>query len=160
MIAGMPVFGLSFLGVSVSSILEQYCIADFLDWHREKRLELNPNFQRGSVWTLQARTFLIDTILRKLPIPKVYLRARVDVNTKKSIREVVNGQQMLRAILDFSENKFSLTKRSEKFANKSYSKLTYEEREVFLTYHIAVDQLVNALDDDVLEVLSRLKRIT
>ncbi|MBK7928978.1 MAG: DUF262 domain-containing protein [Bryobacterales bacterium] len=90
----------------MSSILEQYRVADFLDWHREHRLEINQDFQRGSVWSPGARTFLIDTILRKLPVPKVYLRTKVDVKTKKSIREIVDGQQRLRAILDFAENKF------------------------------------------------------
>ena len=34
---------------SMPSILEQYRISDFLEWQTEKRLELNPDFQRGSV---------------------------------------------------------------------------------------------------------------
>jgi len=138
------------------SLLEQYRISDFLDWHREKRLELNPDFQRGSVWSPAARTFLIDTILRQLPVPKVYLRTRIDVSTKKSVREVVDGQQRLRAIIDFSEDKFSLSKRALEFAGKRYSDLTEAEQENFLSYPLAVDQLVNASVDDVLEVFARL----
>ena len=82
------------------SILEQYRISDFVEWHKEKRLNLNPDFQRGSVWSPGARTFLIDTILRQLPVPKVYLRTNIDVATKKTVREVVDGQQRMRAILD------------------------------------------------------------
>ena len=81
----------------MASILEQYRISDFLDWHREKRLEINQDFQRGSVWKPAARTFLIDTILRELPVPKVYLRTKIDVVTKKSVREIVDGQQRLKA---------------------------------------------------------------
>jgi hypothetical protein len=142
------------------SLLEQYRISDFLDWHREKRLELNPDFQRGSVWTPAARTFLLDTILRQLPVPKVYLRTNINVTTKKSVREVVDGQQRLRAILDFAEDKFSLSKRSEEFAGLRYSDLTPEQQEQFLSYPIAVDQLVNASTDDVLEVFARLNSYT
>jgi hypothetical protein len=142
------------------SILEQYRIADFLDWHREKRLELNPDFQRGDVWSPAAKTFLIDTILRKLPMPKVYLRTRVDVTTKKSVREVVDGQQRLRAVLDFAEDKFALTKRASEYAGKKYSTLTPEEQADFLGYAIAVDQLMNASTDDVLEVFARLNSYT
>lgn len=142
------------------SLLEQYRISDFLDWSREKRLELNPDFQRGSVWTPPARTFLIDTILRQLPIPKVYLRTKIDVSTKKSIREVVDGQQRLRAIIEFSEDKFPLSKRASEFAGKRYSDLTEKEQEIFLSYPIAVDQLVNASTDDVLEVFARLNSYT
>jgi len=142
------------------SLLEQYRISDFLDWHKEKRLELNPDFQRGSVWTPAARTFLIDTILRQLPIPKVYLRTKINVTTKKSIREVVDGQQRLRAILDFAEDKFALSKRASEFSGKKYSTLTEAEQEIFLSYPIAVDQLVNASTDDVLEVFARLNSYT
>jgi hypothetical protein len=142
------------------SLLEQYRISDFLEWHKEKRLELNPDFQRGSVWSPLARTFLIDTILRQLPIPKVYLRTKIDVSSKKSVREVVDGQQRLRAVIDFSEDKFALAKRANEFAHKKYSDLTTEEQEVFLSYPIAVDQLVNASTDDVLEVFARLNSYT
>ena len=138
------------------SLLEQYRIADFLDWYREKRLELNPNFQRGSVWTPAARSYLIDSLLRGLPIPKVYLRTKIDVVTKKTIREVVDGQQRLRAILDFAEDKLILTKRAGEFAGSKYSTLDPDLQEAFLSYPIAVDQLLNASDTDVLEVFSRL----
>ena len=138
------------------SLLEQYRIADFLDWHKEKRLELNPNFQRGSVWTPAARSYLIDSILRKLPIPKVYLRTKIDVATKKTVREVVDGQQRLRAIIEFADDKFALTKRAAEFVGAKYTTLSPDLQESFLGYPIAVDQLLNSSDTDVLEVFSRL----
>ena len=142
------------------SILEQYRVSDFLEWHQKKALTLNPDFQRGDVWSPAAKTFLIDTILRQLPIPKVYLRTRVDVVTKKSIREVVDGQQRLRAILSFAEDGFALSKRASEYAGKKYSTLTPSEQENFLSYAIAVDQLLNASTDDVLEVFARLNSYT
>lgn len=142
------------------SILEQYRISDFLDWKEEKRLILNPDFQRGEVWSPAAKSFLIDSILRKLPIPKVYLRTTVDLTTKKSIREVVDGQQRLRAILDFADGKFTLSKRASEFAGKKYNDLTEKQQEDFLAYAIAVDQLLNASTEDVLEVFARLNSYT
>ena len=142
------------------SILEQYRISDFLDWHKEKRLILDPDFQRGSVWKPAAKTFLIDTILRQLPIPKVYLRTRINVETKKSVREVVDGQQRLRAILDFAADEFALSSRAEEFSGMRYSDLNDEQKTTFLTYAIAVDQLVNATTEDVLEVFARLNSYT
>ncbi|MFZ3078236.1 MAG: DUF262 domain-containing protein [Bellilinea sp.] len=140
----------------MASLLEQFRISDFLDWYSEKRLILNPDFQRRSVWTPDARTFLIDTILRQLPIPKIYMRTTIDVLTKKSIREVVDGQQRLRAIIDFSDDKFRLGKRANEFVGLQFSTLNQEQKEVFLSYAIAVDQLLNATDEDVLEVFARL----
>jgi hypothetical protein len=90
----------------------------------------------------------------------VYLRTNIDITTKKTVREVVDGQQRLRAIIEFSEDKFVLSKRACELAGKRYSTLTDEEQETFLTYPIAVDQLVNATDDDVLEVFARLNSYT
>jgi hypothetical protein len=44
------------------STLEQYRIADFLDWHSKKLLVLNPEFQRRAVWTTSAKILLVDTV--------------------------------------------------------------------------------------------------
>lgn len=142
------------------SLLEQYRISDFIEWRKQKRLNLNPEFQRGSVWSPAARTFLIDTILRQLPVPKIYLRTNIDVTTKKTVREVVDGQQRMRAILDFAEDGFPLSKRAGEFYGLKYSTLSEEQQERFLAYAIAVDQLVNASDTDVLEVFARLNSYT
>src|SRR5665213_1338499 len=76
-----------------------YSINDFLEWDASKQLELNPAFQRRSVWNPKAKSYLIDTILRGKPIPKVFLRQKINVTTRTSIREVVDGQQRLRTIL-------------------------------------------------------------
>ncbi len=140
----------------MASILEQYRVSDFLEWDTQKKLILNPDFQRGSVWTPAARSYLIDTILLELPIPKIYLRTTVDVRTKGVVREVVDGQQRLRAIISFANDKFALSSRSTNFAGLRYSTLEVEQQQVFLEYPIAVGQLLNASNDDVLEVFARL----
>lgn len=142
--------------IMANSILEQYRIADFLQWFKEKALIPNPYFQRGAVWVPAARVFFVDTILRRLPIPKIYIRTTLDLRTKKSVREIVDGQQRLRTIIDFSEDRLTLTKRAGDFAGLKYSTLSDEQKETFLTYAIGVEQLINASDADVLEIFSRL----
>lgn len=139
-----------------TATLEQYRIADFLEWYSKKGLILNPDFQRRAVWTTSAKILLIDTILRQLPIPKVYIRTRIDVRTKSATREVVDGQQRLRAIIEFTQDKFMLSSRAKAFAGLRYSDLDPEDQSRFLSYPIAVDQLVNASDTHVLEVFARL----
>jgi hypothetical protein len=138
------------------TILEQYRISDFLDWHKEAKLILSPHFQRGSVWPPAARSYLIDTILRELPMPKVYFRTKVDLVSKKSVREVVDGQQRLRSILEFADDKFTLSNVAKEFEGKKYSTLDPELQSKFLSYPIAVGQLLNATDSDVFEVFARL----
>ena len=100
----------------VNSALEQYQISDLIEWNESKRLIINRNFQRGNVWIPEARVYLIDTILRKMPIPKFYLRQTVNLETRQSVREVVDGQQRIGAILDFANDKLVLTKRAGELA--------------------------------------------
>jgi len=138
------------------SVLEQYTISDFLTWHRQKTLTLNPYFQRRAVWSAAAKSYLIDTILRQMPVPKIYMRTKIDPSTQTAVREVVDGQQRLRAILDFAEGKFALTARAAEFRGATFDSLTDEEKLAFLSYTIGVDQLLNATDSDVLEIFARL----
>lgn len=142
------------------SVLEQYQIADLIEWYKAKRLVINPYFQRRDVWTPNAKVYLIDTILRKLPIPKIYMRQKVDLETHTSYREVVDGQQRLRAILGFASDNITLTNRAKEYKGHTYNTLSDEDKETFLSYAIAVEQLINASDADVLEVFARLNSYT
>ncbi len=138
------------------SVLEQYTISDFLTWHRQRTLTLNPYFQRRSVWSSAAKSYLIDTILREMPVPKIYMRTNIDASTQTAVREIVDGQQRLRAILDFAEGKFALTARAAEYRGETFDTLSNEQKLGFLTYAISVDQLINATDSDVLEIFARL----
>ena len=146
--------------VSTESILEQFRIHDFLAWSANKELTLNPFFQRRSVWEPQARVLLIDTVLRKMPVPKIFMRTQIDSKTRRSFREVVDGQQRLRAIIDFANDELTLTRRAGEFAGYRYSTLPEDLQQQFLSYPIAVDQLLNATDTDVLDVFARLNSYT
>jgi len=140
----------------VASQLNTYRIADFLEWNEKKQLILNPDFQRRSVWTEAGKVYLIDSILRQVSLPKFYIRTSIDLTTRRSIREVVDGQQRLRAILEFANDKLTLTQRAGDLAGYRYSTLPSDLQEVFLNYNLSVEQLVNATDNDVLAVFARL----
>lgn len=80
----------------------QYRVADFVGWQSSGILELNPNFQRRSVWKKGAKSYLIDTIIRGLPMPIIFLRdIPADLLTFQPKRDVVDGQQRLRTVLAF-----------------------------------------------------------
>lgn len=135
---------------------EHYPVADFIKWNNEKELVLNPSFQRGPVWTTTARTYLIDTILHGYPIPKVLMRTHIDRTSHRIFREVVDGQQRLRTIIDFAAGKFKLGIRSKIFRGADYASLPGEVQDKFLAYKITAEQLINASDSDVLEVFARI----
>jgi len=139
-----------------TSVLQQYTIADFLEWHRKRQLVLNPSFQRRNVWTGQAKSYLIHTVLSQLPMPQIFIRTVIDVQTQRPYREVVDGQQRLRAIIEFASNELVLGSRAKEFKGYKYDTLPDELKEQFLSYTIAVEQLINASDEDVLEIFARL----
>lgn len=135
---------------------EQFRVTDFLDWHKNKRLELNPNFQRRAVWNQDIRSYLINSLLLGFPMPKVYMRSKIDVVSQQTVREVVDGQQRIRAILDFATGQLRLNKRAGEFAGLRYDDLDMDHKQAFLSYSVSVEQLINASDNIVLEVFARL----
>ena len=141
---------------AMPSIPQTYTISDIIEWHSKGQLVLDPEFQRGSVWTPTAKVFLIDTILNDLPLPQIFLRTKVNPTSQITIREVVDGQQRLRTILEFASGKLRLSYKAQSFKGKYYKDLELSDQESFLAYRIPVVQLLNATDADVLEVFARL----
>jgi uncharacterized protein with ParB-like and HNH nuclease domain len=72
---------------------------------------LVPPFQRNAVWTIVQKSYLIDTVLNGLPIPELYMQDVGDESgNEKHI--VVDGQQRVRAVLDYVLGNFSLEVRT------------------------------------------------
>src|SRR5205085_9157798 len=102
-----------------------YSVRDFEEWNDKGVLELQPKFQRRNVWNPKARSYLMDTIIRGKPIPKIYMRQRLEPQTKKIIREVVDGQQRLRSVLSFLKDEFAIDKAhgEDDYGRKKFSEL-------------------------------------
>lgn len=147
----------------------QFTIADFLSWQRDGSLDLNPPFQRRSVWKPDARSYFIDTIVKGLPVPIIYLRQRVDLVTEKPLREVVDGQQRLRTVLAFvdplclrnfdqNRDKFVVKEvHNKEIAGKPFKKLSAHYRGRILEYEFSTHVLPMSVEDrEVLEIFARL----
>jgi len=138
-----------------------YSINDFWEWSQRKELVLTPKFQRRSVWSDKARSYLMDTIIRGLPIPKIFMRHDVDPKTRKSIREIVDGQQRTRTILNYLDDGFKISRiHNEEFAGYYFSGLQSSVQKDILQYLIAVDVLHGAEDAQVLDIFARLNTYT
>ena len=135
---------------------QQYPIADLYGWIKSKELILAPQFQRGDIWTSSAQSYFIDTLLRDLPFPPIYIRLVTDRETKTSYREVVDGQQRLTTIVKFIDGKLILDKRSKEFVGKTYDTLDDEDQSRLLAYQIGIEQLFGADDDTVLDIFHRI----
>lgn len=132
-----------------------YSIADFLEWHETELLDLSPNFQRRSVWTSKAKSYLIDTIIKGKPMPKVLITQKVE--EKRNVRTVVDGQQRLRAIIEYVEDGFALSRaHNADYPNKKFSQLPIEVKESFYKYEIGVDLLYDVALEDLLDIFARI----
>lgn len=76
----------------------------------EKDINPNPTYQRSAVWKPDQKQLLIDSILRKIDIPKLYLR---ETNSNGFTYEIIDGQQRMRALWEFLSNKYSLSEEAE-----------------------------------------------
>ena len=101
-----------------------YSISDFYEWYKKGLLELQPKYQRRETWSNNAKSYLIDTILRNIPIPKLYIRQEINVDENKIFREVVDGQQRLRAIFSFLNGESQIFKiHNDKYGGSLFNDL-------------------------------------
>ena len=139
----------------------EYSIAELVDWYRSRNLVVNPEYQRGGgLWPATAKSYFIDTILRDFPFPKVYFHERVDQDSKKPRREIVDGQQRLSTIVDYADGKFALGRNARELAGKRLSDLEQDQQNTFWAYTVSVDVIRNADRNDILQMFRRMNAFT
>lgn len=133
-------------------------ISDIIQWNEKGELELSPKYQRNNVWNEKAKAYLIDTIVRGLPIPPIFLRQQVDINTKSTNREIIDGQQRIRAILEFVvDEKFFIKKAHNKeYGGKTYSELDKDIKENILSYEIVAEVVTEKDEGIIYDMFARL----
>jgi len=141
--------------------IRSYSINDFREWKERGELILSPKFQRRRVWAEKAKSFLIDTILRGLPIPPIFIREKINLSTKKTIREVIDGQQRLATILDYLDDGLKVSKiHNEDYGGLYFSQLQEEIQNELLKYNLAVNIVLTPEDKEVLGIFARLNTYT
>ena len=115
------------------------------------------------------RDSFIDSVVRGLPVPIIYIRQRIDLNSQATIREVVDGQQRLRTILSYispdslrdydkSRDGFEVWRsHNSELSGQGFSDLSDHHRQRILEYEFSTHVLPTDVDDrDVLEIFARL----
>lgn len=127
--------------------------------NRRDKINPKPQYQRGPVWNTEKKQQLIDTILRGYDIPKFYLRA----TEGEYEHEVTDGQQRLRTIWEFCDNKFPIGDLSTDLpevgdlSGKYYKEMTGEEQDRILSFTLSITEIDRATENEVRELFLRLQ---
>lgn len=133
---------------------EIFSVRDFCEYRGW--FEINRTYQRESgVWSLKDKQHLIDTILRNLDIPKIYLGKLGDRDY-----EVVDGQQRIETVQDFRDGEFSLRGNISGWDldGKYYGDLSEELVRQFNDFEIHVVVLEDFTDEDIRSMFRKLQR--
>jgi len=138
-------------------------IADYCSAFDRGEVIIDKTYQRSpDVWPPLARSYLIETILKDFPVPKLALHQVTDLRSKRTIKYVVDGQQRTMAIRDFFAVELRLARRLglTEAAGRTYSELPQELQQAFLAYALIFDQFEAATDEHVREYFRRINSFT
>lgn len=134
-------------------------IAWFVDLINRGQVDMDPPYQRRSVWTKPYQRYFIDTIMRNYPSPPIFLDVKIDADGKTKY-SVVDGKQRLESILAFIEGKIALPDDfgDARLDGKYFGELSTELKSRFWSYEIPVENLSDASLDEINQSFDRLNR--
>lgn len=131
--------------------------------YNQKKLWLNPDYQRESVWTLSQKQLFLDSLFIEIDIPKLYFR---EIDKEGYEYEVVDGQQRLRAVFEFLADKFKMPVDADVVNGYQINDLVFSGIHTDLQMKLqntALDVVVlspNYTDEDIEETFLRLQNGT
>ena len=138
---------------------QQLLVQDLVSWDKNDEIDLSPWYQRRAVWTVPQKAYLINTLFERKPVPTLYFRHSLDLEQDKSLREVVDGQQRIRSILEYVRGDFTAQHPGHKQKIK-HGQLRSEEKRRFRETQLSGGWLLGASDSDVIEVFGRLNSVS
>ncbi len=140
-------------------------------WYSENKLYVNRRYQRKLVWTLKEKQKLIESIIKKYPIPAILI---AELDDSRETYEIIDGLQRLHSIMSFIETAFctedtkyfdlqyfpTAKSRSDEGSfvpnTKADSYLSQKEVSVLLDYNLAFSVMRNATKNEVNDVFDRI----
>jgi hypothetical protein len=134
-------------------------VGDYCKALNDELITVNEDYQRNSgIWASYARSFFIESILLEYPIPKIFLYSKVDLRTRSTIKEIVDGQQRSHTLQNFYNKKFRLSTKieTEELRGKGYNQLTEEFQSRFISYSLPIDEFRGVQPADIQESFRRM----
>jgi hypothetical protein len=138
---------------------------------KKDSLILKAKYQRNPIWSIGQKCFLIDSIISGCPIPQVVINIKTTGKGKdrRTEYEVVDGQQRLRAILEYMSDEWPLIATTAKsypvssaykpHIGKRYSELPGDLQDSIWNYQLAVQELRDWDDSQIRSLFRRLNYV-
>ncbi|COF21702.1 DUF262 domain-containing protein [Bacillus cereus] len=130
-----------------------WTIRDLIYELKSDKLELQPSFQRKLVWNNNHKERFLNTILKGLPFPEIYIAKE---NTNPSTTLVVDGQQRIHTIYQYFSNDSKLRLRTM----PKLQELPPTELEQFLGYEFVVRDLGTISNDLIIDIFNRINSVS
>jgi hypothetical protein len=129
------------------------------DLFDRKRIDLDPPYQRKSVWTQQFKNYFIDTVLLNYPAPAIFLYEEISADGR-STYHVVDGKQRLTTIFEFIGDEFPIADQSkiEEHRGSYFSSLPEAVKRAFWSYQFSIEYLPTSEDAVVSDIFDRINR--
>lgn len=131
----------------------------FLDLDDAGRLNLDPPYQRRSVWSPQYRQFFVDSVVRNYPTQSIFIDRVVDPDLPTEYR-VLDGKQRLTTLLMFIANAFPAPDSLDDvgLGGKYYEDFAKEDKLRILEYLFTVEMVTNTSTAELNQAFDRLNR--
>jgi hypothetical protein len=131
----------------------------FWDLYTRKLLDLDPPYQRRSVWNQDYKDFFIDTVLNNYPAPAIFLYQDI---TAEGISKysVVDGKQRLSTLFEFAQNQFPVSETATitNLRGKYFKDLDTEVKQNFWKYQFAVEYVPSSDEAIINNIFDRINR--
>jgi uncharacterized protein with ParB-like and HNH nuclease domain len=112
----------------------------FNDLQQRGLLNLDPPYQRRSVWNQSFKNYFVETVLLKYPSPAIFLFEEISPDGR-STYHVVDGKQRLTTLFEFVSDVFPVAENSAVVAARSayFSSLSDEQKKSVWGYQFLVE---------------------
>ena len=131
----------------------------FYDIAQRDLLDLNPPYQRRSVWNQDFKDYFVDTVLLNYPAPAIFLFEDISADGR-SVYHVVDGKQRLTTLLEFIRGEFPVRERSNvaAAAGKYFQNLDDALKKQIWSYQFLVEYVPTDDEEIINGIFDRINR--
>lgn len=134
-------------------------VAWFWDLYKRKLLDLDPPYQRRSVWNRSHKEYFIETILLNYPAPAVFLYEDIS-DEGVGTYAVVDGKQRITTVTEFIEDNFPISEKGaiDRYRGQYFSSLPPGTRKQFYSYQFSIEFLPSTDEGILSNIFDRINR--